>query len=478
MRGRNTMEHKKFEEIYHYGERLAVITRQECLTYKELADICDRVGTLLEGRQLIFHICSHSLGSIAGYVAFYNNNQVQLLLNEDIEDDVLNKLMALYHPRYLYRKESGQGRFPELKPVVKVKEYVLLETAFETDYDIHDDLALLLTTSGSTGSPKYVRQSYQNVGANAEAIVKYLEIDSRERPILTLPIHYTYGLSVVNSHLLAGAALLLTDKKIMQKEFWSFFAEYGATSISGTPYIYEILNKMGFLHMSLPGLKVMTQAGGKLPETLHKKFAEYAWKNGIRFFVMYGQTEATARMSYLPWESAAAKCGSIGVAIPGGKLTLMDEDNQEIEQTDVPGEIVYYGANVTMGYAEGYGDLVKGDERNGVLFTGDIGIRDTEGFYYIVGRKKRILKMFGKRINLDEVENLLKNEFGLMECCCCGRDDALKMFITDNDGELQRRIREYIVDRMKINAAAVTVQYIDKIPKTESGKVIYAMLQA
>jgi len=469
------MRYKKFEEIYSHGDNYAVITGNNFLRYSELAHIGECIKELICGRKLVFHVCSNSIGSIAGYVAFYNNSQVQLLLSQDMEDDILNKLMELYHPKFLYIARARQSEFSELKFITNVYEYMLLETAFDTDYNIHEDLALLLSTSGSTGSQKYVRQSYNNVRSNAEAIVKYLEIDSKEKPIITLPMNYTYGLSIVNSHLLVGATLLVTEKNIMQKDFWNFFSEFNATSISGTPYTYEMLDMIGFTRMTLPSLKAMTQAGGKLRELLHKKFAEYADRNNIKFFVMYGQTEATARIAYLPYQRAVEKCGSVGIAIPGGKLMLVDK-GKEIDKEHTPGEIVYYGLNVTLGYAENYSDLAKGDDRNGLLYTGDIGMRDEDGFYYILGRKKRILKMFGKRISLDELECLIKNEFNIIECCCCGKDNELSIYIENNDKKLKILIMDYIIAKIKINPVAIAIKCIDKIPKTESGKVIYTML--
>ena len=227
--------------------------------------------------------------------------------------------------------------------------------------------------------------------------------------------------------------------------------------------------------MELPSLKTMTQAGGKLTPELHREFAEFAQKTGKKFVVMYGQTEATARMGYLPPEKALEKCGSMGIAIPGGKFSLIDSDGIEILEKDTVGELVYEGPNVTLGYAEKREDLSLGDDRKGKLFTGDMAKRDDDGYYYIVGRKKRFLKIFGKRINLDEIERLIKEKFRTIDCASGGVDDKLFLFI-NNETDLDM-VRMYIAEKTRLNSSAIKALYLKEIPKTNAGKVLYAKLE-
>ncbi|MCF0142786.1 MAG: AMP-binding protein, partial [Parasporobacterium sp.] len=333
---------------------------------------------------------------------------------------------------------------------------------------------LMLTTSGSTGSPKFVRQSYTNVFTNAEQIVEYLELSETERPITTLPMNYTYGLSIINSHLLVGAAILVTDKGLMQKEFWSFFKEGGATSFGGVPYTYEMLDRLRFYRMDLPTLRYMTQAGGKLIPELHAKYADYAEKNGKKFIVMYGQCEATARMGYLPADKAVEKCGSMGIAIPGGVFKLIDAEGGIVTEPLVTGELVYEGANVTLGYAECGEDLIKGDERQGVLQTGDMAQFDADGYYYIVGRKKRFLKIYGNRVNLDEIDRLIKGHFEGIDCASAGVDDHMYIFVTDD--AFAEPVRDFVISKTQLNPAAFKTVVIDEIPKSDSGKTQYKEL--
>jgi len=331
---------------------------------------------------------------------------------------------------------------------------------------------LLLTTSGSTGSPKLVRLTYGNIEANARSIAEYLAITDSDRPVTTLPMNYSFGLSIINSHFLVGATILLTNKTLMEKDFWSFLKREKATTMSGVPYTYEILKKLHIFKMDLPSIKYMTQAGGKLNPDLNREFAEWALATNKRFYVMYGQTEATARMSYLPYQFVLSKLGSMGIAIPGGVFSIIDDNNNPVEGAEVIGELVYKGGNVSHGYAECGEDLIKEDENKGILITGDLAKRDSDNFYYIVGRKKRFIKLFGNRVNLDETERLLKNI--ISDCACTGEDDHMLVYISDISRE--QEVREYLALKTGINIRGFSIRHIDKIPKNSAGKTIYSNL--
>ena len=210
-----------------------------------------------------------------------------------------------------------------------------------------------------------------------------------------------------------------------------------------------------------------------MPE-LHKKFAENAQEKGTKFIVMYGQCEATARMGYLPAEKALEKYGSMGIAIPGGRFHLIDAEGKTVSQPYVTGELVYNGPNVTMGYAECGADLIKGDERGKALRTGDMAQFDEDGYYYIVGRKKRFLKLYGNRVNLDEIDGLVKARFGNIDCVSSGRDDELYFFITEES--LQEEVRKFLSHKTGLNSSAFRVRVIAQIPRNDSGKVLYQEL--
>ncbi|WP_342324807.1 AMP-binding protein [Kosakonia sp. BYX6] len=344
-----------------------------------------------------------------------------------------------------------------------------------TPWPLHDELALLMTTSGSTGSPKLVRLSKRNLQSNAESIAHYLDIDARERGLVSLPINYVYGLSIINSHLHAGASLLLTGYSVMQRELWEFVRTERASSFAGVPYTWEMLRKLRFMRMDLPDLRTLTQAGGKLAAALQQEYTEYAMQNGKRFIVMYGAAEATSRMAWLAPEHAASRYGFIGKPIPGGEFLLLGDDNHPITTPDTQGELIYRGANVALGYAECGEDLALGDTFAGTLHTGDIATVDSDGFYRIVGRKKRFLKIFGNRVGLDEMESLLKTAFADTAVACDGRDDLLCIFITDES--LAGDVKQYAAGISKLHASAFRVIALSEIPKNPAGKTLYHRLK-
>ena len=442
----------------------AVITDEgRTVDYTELKRLSDEWAANVPSRSLVFLLVGNNLDSLVAYVACLNHGIVPLMLDAHIDGQLLQRFLEIYRPDFIWGPKDGEYVLDVGHSASGIRHPVLF-----------DDLALLLTTSGSTGSPKLVRQSYANIKANTASIVEYLDLDATERPITTLPMNYTYGLSIINSHLSVGATILLTDKSIMQREFWSFFAAQGATSFGGVPYTYEMLDKLMFFRRKLPSLRTMTQAGGKILPALHRKFAEYAQREGTNFVVMYGQCEATARMSYLPPERALYKVGSMCIAIPGGRFSLVDVDGEEIVEPEVTGELVYEGANVTLGYAECADDLSKGDERHWLLVTGDMAKRDADGFYYVVGRKKRFLKIFGNRVNLDETERLIKAHFPDIDCACGGVDDKMKIFVTE--GGREKEIQDFVVEKTHLNFTAFDVVPVNSIPKNASGKTLYSEL--
>ena len=460
-------------ELLKYKDNIACITPSgECVTYGELQALTDMIEDLLKPHQLVFCLCSNSIGSVAGYVSFVNKGDATLLLDAHIEHSAFVNIYETYHPRYVWAPEDFV--VPDFgSKIISERGYVLWD--FESnDTPVNDHLSVLLSTSGSTGSPKLVRLSVENLKSNALSIAEYLHITADERPITSLPMYYSFGLSIINSHLLVGATLLLTPASYVEREFWQFANDNSFTSFSGVPYTFEIMKKLKLWKQPMPTLRTLTQAGGKLSNELLQFFIEKYEPQGVKFYLMYGQTEATARMSYLEPAYGLSKLGSIGKGIPGGSFSLVDDDGCIIEAANEVGELVYQGANVSLGYAECATDLMKYDENHGVLYTGDLAYRDDDGFYFIVGRKKRFLKLFGNRISLDYVETLLKTK--LKECVCVGDDSKLIIYTTDNNFN-ENDIIDFIVSRTKIVRTVFFVRHIDEIPRSDSGKVLYKELR-
>lgn len=452
---------------------LSVITdRGERISQIELRGLTDDFGKHVPERSLILLLCNNEIGSLIGYIGAIENKIVPIMIDAEKDVDSVKKLLEVYKPNYIWMPTAKGSYYASTAPTYEKYGYGLYLYCTE-DKQLNPELGLLLTTSGSTGSPKLVRLSYENIMANAESIAEYLDLDENERPITSLPMYYSYGLSVINSHYIKNATLLLTDKPVIQKEFWSFCKDEKATSISGVPFTYEMLKRLRIFEMDLPYLKTMTQAGGKLNAKLVKEYIENAEATGKRFFVMYGQTEATARMSYLPPEKAIEKYASIGIAIPGGRFGLTDVNGNEITKADVDGELVYYGKNVSLGYAECLGDLLKGDENQGFLRTGDVARRDSDDYYYITGRMKRFLKIYGNRVNLDATEQILKAV--TQEVACVGVDDKMTVFVTDESKVDE--VKALLIQKTGINAKAFDIKVIEEIPTKSSGKLDYPELQ-
>jgi acyl-coenzyme A synthetase/AMP-(fatty) acid ligase len=308
-----------------------------------------------------------------------------------------------------------------------------------------------------------VRLSAAAVRANAASIAEFLELGPGERAVASLPLHYSYGLSVLNSHLHSGGTVVFTGESIMRPAFWQAFAAHGCTSFAGVPYAYAILRRTGFERLALPTLRTMTQAGGRMAPDMIAAFHHHLRMRGARLVVMYGQTEATARISYVPPDRLEEKLGSIGVPIPGGRLAVD------------AGELVYSGPNVMLGYAQRREDLALGDVQGGTLRTGDLGHADDDGYFWVTGRSKRILKLFGHRLNLDEVEERAR---GRGPVAAVGIDDERVVIYRERGDEPPARELARTLSRAwRVPPGAVAVRELERLPLTGAGKIDYGALE-
>lgn len=448
--------------------RIAVIDDSgESLTYGSLCSYAEELRKVLPYRTLVFLLAENCIGSLIGYTSFLNNHVVPLILSNKTEKTLFDNLYSTYQPEYLWLPTSRAAEFGQ-EPLYSAFGYSLIKTGNPTP-ELFEDLSLLLPTSGSTGSPKLVRHSYRNIEANAENVKNLFQITPSERAMGVLPMHYTMGLSVIASHLYAGATVLLCGKSLLDRGFWSMLKEQHATSFTGVPYSFELLSKLRFFRMDLPDLKIVTQGGGKLTEEMWQSLVAYAQDKGKKFIATYGQSECTARMAYLPAELAATKICSIGIAEPGGQLSIINHEGVETFEGEDSGEMVYRGENVTLGYAYSKEDLLKGDENHGIMHTGDLARRDADGCYYIIGRLKRFLKIFGLRIGLDEVENLIRSNYDT-DCYCSGDDEKLLIKLTNP--AVAEEIPHFIEEKTHLFYQRVNVEIVDKILRNETGKVI------
>lgn len=429
--------------LRRHGSATALLTAGGSLTYDELATRVEGTAQLLgPSRRLVLVEAAHTVDAVVGYLAALTAGCPVLLtsgsspaLTEAYDPDVVLLADELWRVR---ERRSG------------------------TAHELHHDLALLLSTSGSTGSPKLVRLSRDNLSANASAIADSLGIGADDVAATTLPMGYCYGLSVLHSHLERGAAVLLTDLSVVDPCFWELFREHGGTSLAGVPHTFDLLDRVGFADLELPTLRRVTQAGGRLAPDRVRRYAELGHRHGWDLHVMYGQTEATARMACLPAHLALSKPGSIGRPVPGGDFALEQVDGVGVGV----GELVYTGPNVMLGYATGPQDLALG-RTTSRLRTGDLARRDEAGMYEIVGRRSRISKVFGLRIDLSRVEEQVAARG--TQICCAGGDDQL-VVAARCDPARAGSVAGEVASVCGLPARAVRLVAVEELPRLPSGK--------
>ena len=453
------------------------------LSYRDLASLSDEIETAIDGTcgracaagPLTMFVCRNTLGALAAYASLANKGCPLLPVSAELPADMRRDLMKVYRPTLLLLPQELRTAYPAMREIFAIRDYVLLKTNYAESWPVNPALGLLITTSGSTGSAKLVRQSWENLRFNAEAIAEALEIRSSDRTITALPLQYTYGLSVLHANLLRGAAMVVTRSGIMDPEFWDLFEAENVTCFHGVPNTYDMLYRIELFEEEFPSLRTLSQAGGKLSLELQDYFARYAERYGKSFVIMYGQTEATAAITRLPAEDALRKPGSVGTVFPGGSVSLLDTDGNPVSGPHVRGELVYRGPNVAMGYAECGENLAKGDEWQGVLRTGDVAVLDEDGYISIVGRLKRYIKMAGHRVSLDELDAMIMDELNILSVSV-GTDDHLTVFVTD--GREKDMVAAFIRGNISAARTGFRVLTVPAFPKNEGGKILYSELQA
>jgi long-chain acyl-CoA synthetase len=454
-----------FWDLANWGERIALTGSHGTWRYSDLAALSKQwLESLdrLRSRTLGFLLFERCPSAMAAYAAcMQSGRHVPLLLPPDLQQAQLAALIEIYQPDWLALPRALDA-FPQNTSHEDMRLYRLQGGHF-----LHPDLALLLATSGSTGSAKLVRLSAAAVDANAQSIATYLALTEQDRAISTLPFAYSFGMSVVNSHWVVGASMVLTTESVLSKGFWEIATTQAITSISNVPGGFEMLARAKLDQRGLTSLRYLAQAGGHLRTDLVKHFDALCRAQQWQFFVMYGQTEAAPRISYVPPHRLADKVGSIGIAIPGGALALAEDS----------GELVYSGPNVMLGYAETAADLALGDQCQGVLATGDLARRDEDGFYYLTGRLKRFVKLSGIRLNLDSIEQQLSAHLG-GAIAVTGTDDGIVLWTLNEAGIDAQAAQAAAKSLFNLFHGHVRVRSVAAFPVLASGKLDYAALTA
>jgi acyl-coenzyme A synthetase/AMP-(fatty) acid ligase len=432
-------------------------------------------------KRLVFLLCGVNSETIVGLLAGAAAGHATALIDPSVPEQLLKGLIESYQPELILGQRGSREKPPDLssgKATVgsaQSRAGVVEWIASEGDPSrppIDPTLQLLLSTSGTTGSQKYVRLSRDAVVANASQIAQALALDEASVGIAHLPLHYSYGLSVVTSHLTSGGRLCLVNDSVTSPSFWSKIEKVGGSHFPGVPFHYVALARLG-AGLVPESVKVFTQAGGALDLRVQSKIRDWATQRAGQFFVMYGQTEASPRMATLQHADHSRKAGSVGVALAGGQFSIVDDHGAPMP-ADAVGAVVYEGPNVMSGYAMSRADLGKGDEMKGRLETGDLGRLDAEGFLYLTGRTKRFAKIAGYRLGLDEIE---KELFSVCPVACLDLGEKIAVaHEQDSETALKARVR-VLADSYKVPSSSFALRRVPEIPRASSGKIDYARLK-
>ena len=408
--------------------------------------------------------------SLVAYLAAVHAGHAVAMLNPELDPVLRARLISLFQPDFIIEPKPHDAMNGYREVESPYTSQALLRSTTPHRHPVHPDLALLLSTSGSTGSPKLARLSFHNLEFNARQVIRALRLTDQDRTMITAPIFNALAQSAIHSLLLCGASFAITRARVVTSEFWDTARRAECNSIGGTPFFYQTLDRLDLDSLNVPLLKNFLQTGGRFPEHLASKFHAIAMARGGSLHMMYGQSEAGPRMSDLGPAHLPEAWRSIGVALEGGRLWVQN-DGRECPPME-EGEIYYQGPNVMMGYAFGPDDLGKGDQVGGILATGDVGYRDQRGLFYITGRKSRFAKVFGWRVSLDEVEELLAHA-GTVAAIT---ESERVVICAERPGPALEGAVDQLAVRLRLHRSGFEIREVDAIPRLANGKVDYRSL--
>jgi long-subunit acyl-CoA synthetase (AMP-forming) len=464
-----------FRFFKKFKNKIAIISQEYSdLSYQDVLIESDKIKKKIKNRSLILIVSENSIGSLLAYIFCTMNNQVAIIIDSKTSQQNIFKIFKNYEPNFVFLSKRKRNI---LKKICFKKyiffDQILMENKKNKKRKLNKDLSLLLSTSGSMGSIKFVKLSKSNLKHNADSIIKYLKITSKDASITNLPISYSYMLSVINTHLEVGASIVITKYSLVEREFWKIFKSSGVTSFNGVPYTYEMLTRIGLKNIKIDTLKYLTHAGGKIEKDKLKKIIKFSKKNNLKFYSMYGQTEASPRISYLKPEFSKKKIGSIGKGIPGSKIYIIDNSGKKILKPLIEGEIVCEGKNIFMGYSKNYKDLREPNKKNYRLKTGDLGFFDEDGFFYLTSRISKIAKIFGYRIDLGALENFMSQKEYKVACL----SDNKRIFVFAEKNYNKKNLINTISEITKLNVNTFKLIKLKYFPRTSNNKISHDQLK-
>ena len=464
-----------FKFFHKFKKNIAIIDKEYSnLTYGQILKETNKIKKKVKKRSLILIVSENSLGSLLAYIFCIINNHIGIIIDAKTNKRNILKIFKNYQPQYVFLTKQNVSI---LKKVCFEKytffNQILMKNISNKKIGSSKDLSILLSTSGSMGSVKFVKLSKNNLKHNTDSIIKYLKINKNDSAITNLPISYSYMLSIINTHFEVGGSIVISKYSLIEKKFWEILRNSKITSFNGVPYTYEILEKIGLKNIKLDTLKYLTHAGGKLENNKLEKIIKFCKKNSLKFFSMYGQTEASPRISYLKSEFSQRKIGSIGKGIPGNKIFIVNDNNKRILKPFEEGEIICKGKNVFMGYSKNFNDLRKPNEENYELKTGDLGYFDEDGFFYISGRLSKIAKIFGYRIDISILESLMSKKG--YKIVCLSNNKKIFIFIEKNYNKTD--LINIISKITNLNITSFEIIKLKSFPRTLNNKISYSELK-
>ena len=464
-----------FKSFNKYNKNIAIIDKEYSnLSYKQVLTETDEIKKEIKNRSLILIVSENSLGSLLAYIFCIINDHVGIIIDSKTTKQNILKIFKNYQPNYIFLSKKTKSIF---KKICSEKhtffDQSLMKNKINKKKKLNKSLSLLLSTSGSMGSIKFVKLSRNNLKHNADSIISYLKINKKDSAITNLPISYSYMLSVINTHFEVGASIVISKYSLIQKEFWETLKNSKVTSFNGVPYTYEMLTRIGLKNIKIDTLKYLTHAGGKLEKDKLKEIIKFCKKNNLKFFSMYGQTEASPRISYLKPKFSEKKIGSIGKGMPGNKMYIIDNSDKKILKPFVEGEIICEGKNVFMGYSKNHNDLNKTNKENYKLKTGDLGFFDKDGFFYITSRISKIAKIFGYRVDIGALENLMSQKGYKVACL----SDNKKIFIFIEKKYNKTNLINAISKITNLNISSFELIKLKYLPRTSNNKISYNELK-
>ncbi len=436
--------------------------RGNAFTYKKLANEARELSQFIVSRSVIFLLCDHQTETLKFLYKVFYLKSIPMLLSADMDSTLIENLIKIYQPQYIYCKKTSQFAKKYLYNI-EFDTHVLLKTGY-IEYPVHPDLALLLSTSGTTGSAKLVRLSYNNLYDNISNACQKLVIQKGQKGISPLPINHIYGLDFCLWHWHCGATLLVTEESVISKKFLEFYKKEEANNFAGTPYIYKILKRIQFWDSEKVGyLHVAMSAGEQMPKEEQKNLV---FTLGDKFWISYGQTECAYMISAMNFDRNNIKLGSVGKALDNVKIEINSNE-----------ELLVKSKSVCMGYANTIEELANGDINQGIIYTGDKAWIDEDGCIYLKGRLTRYIKILGKRVNLDDIEEYLRNKFPSREFACIGSDNFIVVFFTGLEENLDKEV-SVILDRyMRIPQKFIFCMSLKELPRSNTGKILYTKLE-